>query len=90
MAWISKGDNVQGKPTNYYDKTHKGLGYLTPPALFQSEKEESLPSHSSIPSEWESDVSVGLLFKKLSVNMTSINQLKYKEGIEMFETEPWA
>jgi len=64
------------------------LGYVTPPAPFQSEEEDSLPSHSSISSEWESDISVGVLFKNLFVNMTSINQLEYEEAIEMFETEP--
>jgi len=39
------------KPTNYYDKTRRGLGYITPPAHSQSEADESLPSHSSSSSE---------------------------------------
>jgi len=78
------------QPANYYNKTRGGLGYITPPAPFQSEEEESLPSFSSISSEWESDVSVRVLFKNLSINMTSINQLENEKVIETFETEPLA
>jgi len=66
----------KGKLANYYDKTHRGLGYVTPPTQFQSKRDESLPSHSSSSSEWETDVSVGVIFKNLFVNMTSINQLE--------------
>ena len=80
----------KGKPTNYYDKTRMGLGYVTPPSQSQSEGDESLPSHSSISSEWESDVSVEVLFKSLFVNMTSINELEQEEAIKMFDAEPWA
>jgi len=80
----------KGKPADYYDKTRKGLGYITPPAQSQSEGDESFPSHSSSSSEWESDVSVGVVNKKLFVNMTSINQLEQEEAIEMFNTEPWS
>jgi len=80
----------KGKPTNYYDKTRKGLGYITPPTQSQSEGDESLPSYSSCLSEWESDVSVGVLFKNLFVNTTSINQLEQEEAIETFDVEPCA
>ena len=38
----------------------------------------------------ESDISTGMLFKDLSINMTSISRLEQKEAIEMFEAEPWA
>jgi len=64
------------KPANYYDKTHRGLGYVTPPSptSFQSEDNKSIPSHSTTSSEWELDVSIGMLFKNLSINMTSISQ----------------
>jgi len=41
-------------------------------------------------SVWESDISVGVLFKNLFVNMTSINQLEHEEAIEMFDAKPWA
>jgi len=27
----------KGKPANYYDKTHRGLGYVIPPTPLQSE-----------------------------------------------------
>jgi len=80
----------KGKRANYYDKTRIGLGYVIPPAPFQSEEEESLPSHFSISFKWVSDVSMGVLFKNLSVNITSINHLGHEEAIETFEIEPWA
>jgi len=80
----------KGKPVNYYDKTHRGLGYVTPPTLFQSEDNESIPSCSASSSEWESDVSIGMLFKSPSINMTSINRLEHEEAIETFDAEPWA
>jgi len=80
----------KGKLANYYDKTHRGLGYITPPILFQSEDNESIPLHSASLSEWGSDVNIGMLFKDLSINMTSINRLEHEEAIEMFDIEPWA
>jgi len=81
---------LKGKPANYYDKTHRGLGYVTSPTLLQFEDDESIQSLSTTSSEWESDVSVGMLFKNLSVNMTSIDQLEHEEAIKTFEAEPWA
>jgi len=81
---------TKGKPANYYDKIHRGLGYVTPPTPLQSEDNESIPSHSATSSEWESDISVGILFKNLSVNMTSVDQLEHEEAIETFDAEPWA
>ena len=80
----------KGKPTNYYNKIRRGLRYITSPAQSQSEGDESLLSRSSSSSEWESDVSVGVLFKNFFVNMTSIIQLEQEEAIEMFNVEPWA
>jgi len=80
----------KGKPANYYDKTRRGLGYVPPPAQFQFEGDESLLSHSSSSSKWQSDVSVGVLFKNLCINMTSINQLEREEAIETSNAEPWA
>jgi len=54
-----------GKPRNYYDRTRKGLGYVT--LLLQSEPESngSLPSQSLNSSSWDFDYSVGVVFKKL-------------------------
>jgi len=82
----------KGKPTNYYDKTHRELGYITlpPPTSFQSENNESIPSRSASSSEWESDVSTRMLFRNLSVNMASIGQLEHEEAIETFDTKLWA
>ena len=77
----------KGKLANYYDKTCRRLGYVTPPTLLQSE-DESLPSHSVTSSEWESDVSMRMLFKNLFVNMTLIDQLEHEEAIETFDAEP--
>ena len=74
----------KGKPTNYYDKTRRGLGYVTPPTPLPSEGDKSFPSYSSTSSEWELDVNVGVLFKDLFINMTSINQLEQDEVIEIF------
>ena len=48
----------KGKPTNYYDQTRRGLGFVTAPTQFELESKESLPSHSSNSSDWESDVDV--------------------------------
>jgi len=65
------------------------LGYVTPPTLFQSEDNESIPLHSATSSEWESDVSVGILFKNLSTNMILIYQLEHEEAIKTFDAKPW-
>ena len=35
---------LEENPTNYYDRTSKGLGYVTPPPQSESESDESLPS----------------------------------------------
>ena len=77
----------RGKPTNYYDNTRRGLGYVTPtpPGTVQSEDNKPIPSHSASSSEWDSDVSVGTVFKELTVNMTSSSQLEPAEA-----EEPWA
>ena len=78
----------KGKPANYYDKTCCALGYITPPTPLPSKEDKSFPSHSSTSSEWESDVNVGVIFKDLYVNMTSIDQLEHEEAIETFNIEP--
>ena len=80
----------KGKPANYHYKTCRGLGYVTPPTPLPSEEDKFFPSYSSTSSEWESDISVGVIFKDLCVNMTSIDQLEHEEAIEIFDTEPWA
>ena len=76
------------KHANYYDQTRKGLGYITSTAQSNPEFERHLLSHSLDSSEWESDVSVGVAFKKLFVNMTLTSQVKPEEDIEPFDTDP--
>ena len=79
----------KGKPANYYDSTRRGLGYVTPTssATVQAKDHEPIPSHSASSSEWDSDVSVGMMFENLTVNMTSSSQL---EPAETTDEEPWA
>ena len=76
----------KGKPTNYYNNTRRGLGYITPtpPATVQFRDDEPMPSYSASSSEWDSDVSVGMMF---TVNMTSSSQLEPAEGTD---EESWA
>ena len=79
----------KGKPTNYYDSTRRGLGYVTPTlsATVQVEDDEPIPSHSASSSEWDSDISIGGMFENLTANMTSSSQL---EPAEATDEEPWA
>jgi len=46
----------KGKPANYYDKTRRGLGYVTPPSLTMVQFKDNKPisSRSTSSSEWES------------------------------------
>jgi len=69
----------EGKPTNYCDLTRKGLGYLTPSPQIESESDKSLPSWSSDLSSWNFDISLGVVFKKLFANMTSIGQAEQEK-----------
>jgi len=75
----------KGKPANYYDKIRRGLGYITAPSptTVQSKYNKPIPSRSASSSEWESDVSVGTMFKNLTVNMTSSSQLKPAEATDV-------
>jgi len=43
----------KGKPTNYYDKTRRGLGYITPPpsTSIQSKDNKPILSRSASSSE---------------------------------------
>jgi len=64
------------KPANYDDQTRRGLGYFTPSVQSNLKFEKSLPSHSSDSSDWESNISVGVAFKKLFPNITSTSQVE--------------
>jgi len=79
----------KGKPENYYDNTRRVLGYVTPTPLatVQFKDDEPTPSHSASSFEWDSDVSVGMMFENLTINMTSSSQL---EHVEATDEEPWA
>ena len=61
---------------NYYDQTHRGLKYTTPSVQSNSESGKPLPSHFLDSSDWESDISVEVVFKKLFANMTSTSQVE--------------
>ena len=70
----------KGKAPDYYHRTRRGLGYVSTPILLASESKESLyHNHSSSTSSWESDVSVGDIFKDLSVNMVSTSHQKNED-----------
>ena len=79
----------EGKPANYYSKTRRGLGYVTPPrsTSIRSEDNKPIPSRSASSFEWEPDVSVGTMFENLPVNMSSSSQLEPADAIDV---EPWA
>ena len=65
------------KPPNYYNQTGRGLGYVSTLTSSDQESEDcAYHDHSSRTSSWESDVSVGNIFKTLSVNMTSASCLE--------------
>jgi len=66
------------------------LGYVIPSSQFEPESDESLPSQSSDLFSWDSDISVGVVFKKLFANMTSIDQVEQDKDIEPFNTDLWA
>ena len=64
--------HLNQKGPDYYHQTLRGLGYVSTPIPSAFESEESLyHNHSSVTSSWESDISVGNIFKDLSVNMVS-------------------
>jgi len=79
----------KGKAPNYYHKTLRGLGYISTPIPSTSESEESLyHDHSSCTSSWESDVSVGGIFKELSVNMVSTSHPEEEDEMIQSDTDP--
>lgn len=80
----------KGKPSDYYSRSRRGLGCITPPTQSEPEDSESLPSRSSSSDDWDSDVSIGAIFKGLSVNMTSASHTEEDENLEPFEDDTWA
>ena len=68
----------KGKPDDFYHKLRRGLGYITPtpPQCHESWREarDSSSTNSSAESSlWESDVSIGAMFKGLTANMATAN-----------------
>ena len=75
------------KAPDYYQKTQRGLGYLSTPSPSDFKSEESLyHDHLSGTSSWESDVSLGTIFENLSVNMVSTRHLE-EENEEMIQSD---
>jgi len=81
----------KGKAPDYYQKTRRGLGYVSTPISLDFEFEESLyHDHSSRTSSWESNVNICTIFQNLSVNMVSSSHLE-DENEEMIKSDidPW-
>ena len=73
----------KGKAPDYYHKTRRGLGYITPLVSSDQESDEyALGDHSSGTSSYDSDVSIDNIFGTLSVNMTSISHLEEEDEDE--------
>ena len=83
----------EGKALDYYHKTHRGLGYVSTPVSSDRESEEcAVRDHSLGTSSWDSDVSIGAIFKALSVNMTSTSHREDKDEDEeliQLNIDPW-
>jgi hypothetical protein len=73
----------KGKAPDYYHKTRRGLSYVsTPPSSDQESEDCTYHDHSSGTSSWDSDVSIGDIFKTLSVNMTSLSHQENEDEDE--------
>jgi len=81
----------KGKAPDYYHRTHRGLGYVSTPTPSVSKSEGLLyHNHSSGTSSWESNVSVGNIFKDLSVNMISASHPEDRdEQMIQSDTDSW-
>ena len=80
----------KGKTPDYYHRTRRGLGYVSTPIPSASDSGESLGHDcSSGTSSWESDASVGNIFRELSVNMVSTSHLEDgNEEMIQSDTDP--
>lgn len=83
----------KGKHVDYYNKTKRGLGYVT---LISSEYEPEFvesffKDHSFDNFSWDFDTSVGTLFTSRSVNMLSAGQREdeKKDAMLHSENDPW-
>ena len=76
----------KNKTPDYYHKIRRQLGYVFTPVSSDSEPEKWVRyDHSLGTLSWESDVSVGALFKNLSVNMVSTSHMEDKDKDEAEE-----
>ena len=67
----------KGKAPGYYHQTRRGLGYVSTPITSASESEGNYTIITrQAHHRGESDVSIGNIFKELSVNMISISHLE--------------
>jgi len=80
----------KGKTPDYYHQTRRGLGYVSTSVPSASDSGGSSGrDYSSDTSSWESDVSVGNIFRELSVNMVSTSHLEDEdEGMIQSDTDP--
>ena len=77
----------KGKAPDYYHKTRRGLDYVSTPVSSDFESEEEVDNDcSSITSSCDWDVSVGVIFESLSVNMISTSHLEKNEE-DIIESE---
>ena len=77
----------KGKDLDYYYKIRKGLGYVSTPVSSDPDSEkEAYHDSSSATSSWDSDISVGNIFRSLSVNMVSTSHLE-DDGENTFKSE---
>jgi len=75
------------KATIYYHETRRGHGYVSTLVSSDSESEEEIyHDSSSVTSSWDSDVSVGDIFRSLLVNMVSASHLE-DDREDTFELE---
>ena len=67
----------KGNDPDYYHKTRNGLGYVSTLVSSDPDSEKEVYHDSlSATSSWDSDVSIGNIFRSLSVNMTSTSHVE--------------
>jgi len=77
----------KGKDFDYYHRTRRWLGFVSILVSSDSESEEEVYHDSlSTISSWDSNVSVGVIFESLSVNMVSASHLE-DDGKDIIESE---
>ena len=87
----------KSKDPDYYHKTRRGLSYVSMPVSSDPEsEEEDYHDNSSTTSSWDSDVSIGDIFKSLLVNMVSTSHLEddeedtfKSEELVQSDSDPW-